>query len=390
MSGMDPNMDPNMDPGTEPTGSSLSTPEETASAVSRAGARITLSHSLLRGFGRGVARADREKARLATTAAELRAEGLAAGLLGEISGSFWELAFAAKSLEVRRASLELSRKLYTEAKAAVREGSRPTSDLQVAAYSMAVREEQVLMAELALEEKSLSVRQIAGLEIGPDDLVLWPTDLPEVGDRELSVAGQVRRGVARNRELAALMRDERSAGVDVRVARNSTRPQLDLVGAAGYSGSGANVDEALAKIGEAGELDVSLGLQLSMDLGGNSARGNLKAARFQRQVRRIEIEEQRRKVASAVVLAVHRIRAAQKRAQVSASAIELARANLVAERARFRVGRASSRDLFERQDELDDARLSRVRAVADYHESLGALEVLTGDILNRYAVEVLP
>lgn len=389
MTGMDPDMDPAMDPATEAGASSLTTPEETTSGVSRAGVRVKLRHSLLRGFGRDVARADRAKARLATTAAELRAEGQAATMLGEVAGSFWELAFAAKSLEVRRDSLELARKLQKEAKAAVREGSRPTSDLKVAEYSVAVREEQVLKAELALEEQALRVRQLAGLEIGPEHLGLRPADLPDVGDRELSIAGQVRRGLARNRELKALERDERSSAVDVRVARNGTRPSLELVGGAGYSGSGNNVDEAMTRLGEDGEIDVSLGLQLTMPLGNNAARGRLKAARFERQVRRIEIEEQRREVASQVVLAVHRIRAARKRSEVTAKSIELARANLIAERARFRAGRSSSRELFERQEELDDAQLSRVRAVADYHKSVNALEVLTGDILRRHGVEII-
>jgi outer membrane protein TolC len=89
------------------------------------------------------------------------------------------------------------------------------------------------------------------------------------------------------------------------------------------------------------------------------------------------------------VLAVHQIRAAQKRSLVAAKAVDLAKANLNAEQALFRVGRSSSHQLFDRQDELDDARLSRVRAVADYHEGLALLQSLTGDILRQHRIEVI-
>jgi outer membrane protein TolC len=86
---------------------------------------------------------------------------------------------------------------------------------------------------------------------------------------------------------------------------------------------------------------------------------------------------------------VHQIRAAQKRTQVATKAIELAKASLTSERALFRVGKSTSQQLFDRQDDLDEARLSRVRAIADYHQSVAVLQSLTGDILARYGIEVL-
>ncbi|HWM88128.1 MAG TPA: TolC family protein, partial [Kofleriaceae bacterium] len=86
---------------------------------------------------------------------------------------------------------------------------------------------------------------------------------------------------------------------------------------------------------------------------------------------------------------VHQIRAAQKRTQVATKAIELAKASLASERALFRVGRSSTHQLFEQQDDLDEARLARVRAIADYHQSVAVLQQLTGDILKRNGIEVL-
>jgi outer membrane protein TolC len=127
----------------------------------------------------------------------------------------------------------------------------------------------------------------------------------------------------------------------------------------------------------------------SLELGANAARGRRDAAVLRQRTAHIGSEELRREIASAIVLAVHQIRAGQKRVQVATKAIELAKGSLTAERALFRVGRSTSDQLFKRQDELDDARLSRVRAIADYHEAVAVLQSLTGDILQRYRVQVL-
>jgi outer membrane protein TolC len=359
------------------------------SAVSQASARFVLNHAILRGFGPSVARADREQAALRSTAAALRARVAAGEVTRDVVRGYWELAHAALSLEVRRSSLESVRKLYEETQAVVREGARPAGDLKNAEYTLALREESVLRAELALEEQALDLRRLAGLEIGGGAIGLWPADLPAVGVETYSVGELVERGLARNAALAALAQDDQGAAIEVRVARDGVRPRLDVTVSAGATAAGANVDEAFRGLGDGASVDASAGLAFSIDIGGNAARGRRDAALLRRGVVRIEREELRREIASAIVLAVHQIRAAQKRVEVAAAAIELARASLTAERALFRVGRSTSYQLFQHQDDLDEARLSRIRAIADYHEAVAALQSLTGDILARHGIEVL-
>ncbi len=364
-------------------------PQPSTSSISQASGRFVINHSLLRGFGRSIARADREQAVIRTSAASLRARVAAGELTRDVVRSYWELAHAALALEVRRSSLSAVERLTKETQQVVKEGGRPPGDLKIAEYTMAVREEAALRAELALEEQALQVRRLAGLEIGGGSIALWPDDLPGVGSETYTIGALVQRGLAGNYALAALGRDDEDARIEVRVARDGIRPRLDFTVSAGTVASGSSVDESFRQLGEGGNVEASAALVFSIELGANAARGRRDAALLRNKIVRIEREELRREIASAIVLAVHQIRAAQKRVQVSAKAIELAKGSLSAERALFRVGRSSSHQLFERQDELDDARLSRVRAVADYHQAVGVLHSLTGDILKRYRIEVL-
>jgi outer membrane protein TolC len=364
-------------------------PQQSVSAVSLATGRLTVNHSLLRGFGRKIARADREQAVLQTTAAAARARVSGGELTRDLVRGYWEVAHAALALEVRRASLASVQKLFKETEQVVREGGRPGGDLKIAEYTMAVREEAVLRAELALEEQGLELRKLAGLEIGRDEIALWPDDLPGVGAETYSVGVMVERGLTRNYALKAIALDEDVANIDVRVANNGVRPRLDFTVSAGATAAGQNADDSFRALNSGANLDASAQLVFSIELGANAARGRRDAAVLRQRNAHIGSEELRREIASAIVLAVHQIRAAQKRVQVSTKAIELAKSSLTAERALFRVGRSTSDSLFKRQDELDDARLSRVRAIADYHESVAVLQSLTGDILQRYGIQVL-
>ncbi|HKE20282.1 MAG TPA: TolC family protein [Kofleriaceae bacterium] len=363
--------------------------QESVSAVSLATGRLTVNHSLLRGFGPRIARADREQAVIRTSAAAARARVSGGELTRDLVRGYWEVAHAALALEVRRASLASVQKLFKETEQVVREGGRPGGDLKIAEYTMAVREEAVLRAELALEEQGLELRKLAGLEIGRDEIALWPADLPGVGAETYSVGVMVERGLARNYALKAIALDEEDASIDVRVAQNGVLPRLDFTVSAGASATGQNADDSFRALNQGANLDASAALTFSIDIGANTARGRRDAAVLRKQTAHIGAEELRREIASAIVLAVHQIRAAQKRVQVATKAIELAKGSLTSERALFRVGRSTSDQLFKRQDELDDARLSRVRAIADYHEAVAVLQSLTGDILRRYRIEVL-
>ncbi len=364
-------------------------PQQSSSEVSQASGRLVLNHSLLRGFGRPIARADREQASIRTSAAELRAKVAAGELTRDVVRGYWELAHAALALEVKRTSLVAVRKLHKETEQVVREGGRPTGDLKLAEYTMAVREEAQLRAELVLEEQALELRKLAGLEIGGGAIALWPADLPGVGAETYAVGKLVQRGLSRNHALAALELDDDDAKIEVRVARDGVRPRLDFNVSAAATAAGTNVDEAFRALDRGANVDATAALVFSIDIGANTARGRRDAALLRHQDVSIERAEVRREIASAIVLAVHQIRAAQKRTQVATKAIELAKGSLTSERALFRVGKSTSQQLFDRQDDLDEARLSRVRAIADYHQSVAVLQSLTGDILARYGIEVL-
>ena len=362
---------------------------EAQSTATTANARLELNHPILRGFGRGVARAERKKAGLTADAAAVRTRQTATTALRDALTAYWELVYASMELETRRTSLSLAREQLEETRVLVREGVRSPGELKAVEYSAAVREEALLAAQVALESKSLALRKTAGLELDSTDFRLWPSDRALPQPRPYDVTAEVKRGLTRNPQLAVLDLQDQSARVDVAVADDALKPRLDLQVATGVTGVATSFDDALGAVDSGGQVDIAAGVNFSIELGRNAAHGARESARQRRRKINIEREQARRDIASSIVLSVHQIEVAGKRLQLSNEAIELARGNLDAERARFRAGRAGNFDVLQRQDELDKARLGRARAAADYHLAVVSLAALTGDLLDDYRVVVI-
>jgi outer membrane protein TolC len=365
------------------------TPMEAQASATTANARLELNHPLLRGFGTDVSRAERKKAALSANAAAVRTREAATAALRSALAAYWELVYASMELETRRTSLSLAREQLEETKVLVREGVRAPGELKAAEYSAAVREEAMLASQINLESRSLALRRAAGLDLDTTDFRLWPTDRPLPQPRRYDVTAEVQRGLARNPQLVALKLQERSAAVDIGVASDSLKPRLDLQVATGVTGVAPTFDDALGAVDSGGQVDLAAAVTFSIELGRTTAHGARESARQRRRKVNIELEEARREIASSIVLSVHQIEMAGKRLEVANQSVELARSNLDAERARFRVGRASNFDVLQRQDEVDRARLARARAAADYHQAVVNLAALTGDLLENYDVIVV-
>ena len=79
-----------------------------------------------------------------------------------------------------------------------------------------------------------------------------------------------------------------------------------------------------------------------------------------------------------------------KHLRLSRETVKFAERNLEAEEARFSVGRSTNNDVILRQQELKVAQIQVVRAGVDLLLAEIALGAMTGDLLERYGVELKP
>lgn len=351
--------------------------------------RLGLVQPLWRGRGR-VAQAGVDRAHAERTAAGLEREAAADDLVRDLVTAYWELVLARQELDIRRASVGLAHEQLRIVQLAIRLGKQPDTAVAEVEVELGLREEDALVADSAVTERSLELRRLAGLDLGPGEIAIEPADPPGgAAGPELPDLDEALRRALRGPRLAALEAHRRSASIDLAARHDALRPQLDLKLDVAATGSDAGAIDALGRMAGYGGVDARAALVFSMPLGGNAARGARDAARGELLAARVREADVSAQLTVAVVRAVDDLRLARKRSEVLARSTGLAETNLATENRRFEAGGTTSFEVLKRQAELAQARLRRARAQIDQLEATARLEALTGEILARHGIALV-
>ena len=351
-------------------------------------AQLSIDQPLLRGVGQG-AHVDREQARHRADAAALQAEDDSAALVLEMVSAYWELAYAHADLAVREQSFALAKSQQDLTKKMYDRGTVPESAVKAARYGVALREEARLRARDTVHDASLRLRELAGLEIAIELADLEPADALTAPRGPDAVETVVATALAHNPRIAAARADVRVADVELRRRRNAKLPALDLSATAAARGAGPDRAAAADAARTGASYQVGGSLTFRWEIGG-AASAAAEIARLDRSDARTTANDVERQVIAGVLRVVQRLDLARQRAVVADRAIELATANLDTELALFRADRSNNVQVFERQTELDEARLRAARATADALIASATLDYLTGELLDRHGIEAFP
>lgn len=350
-------------------------------------ASITVTQPLVRGRGATVSRASRHQAELQAQQTQIKARYDAAVLVHDLVGDYWEVAYDAAVIDVRRDSVRAAKDQLDIAREVYKAGTLPISGLKAAEYAVQVREEALLRATQDLEDSSLATRQLAGLEVGPHDIVLEPTDAMAIDDDDWRVDDMLAAAREHNDRILGAKVGIALADIDLALGEDAETPAVDFHASASAIGGGPVFGDAIEGLGSAEAYELSAGVAVNYEIGG-AARALARAGRAEKAGATANVEIVERDVTASVVRAVHAVRAARKRAEVAAAAIDVATANLKAEQVAFKAGRQTSYVVLDRQNEVDEARLLRARAIADYHQAVAQVLLESGQLLDKYGVDL--
>jgi outer membrane protein TolC len=299
--------------------------------------------------------------------------------------AYCELIYASEALAVERDGEALARRQLAITKDVVRAGLQPPSAVKRAELEVALREEAVLRQQLGIGDLSLALRRLAGLELDGPPLV--PGDPLELPATELDETSVVRAARAHGPSIAQLRLAQQVADIDVELAGNARLPRLDLVVAGSVGGVGPSLSDAFGNAGEAQTYAVMAGLVLRWDLGG-AASATAEATRVRRARLDAERSDAARALAATAISATRQLGAAKRRSELTDTAVQVADEALQAELVAFQAGRSTNVAVFQRRDEVAEARLRRARARADAAEALTVVDYLTGKLLERHGLEL--
>jgi outer membrane protein TolC len=242
------------------------------------------------------------------------------------------------------------------------------------------------------------------MEIVPDDepLVLPPVDYEE--KKQISKA-------FRNRpDLKVLFKQQESAVLGSRYAKNQLLPTFDIVGSVGLIGLDGDYDSSFLPLFIGGfplppppdkglhhavddlfsgeNFQWMLGFKFEIPWGSRYERGQYRAANLQVSQLDAGIQNLRQVIIQDIRTALRQIDTTWQRVLSTRETTRFRRESLIAERKKYDVGVSTAYDLLEFEEELAQARATEERAKINYAISLSNLSRANGTLLQLRNVQL--
>ncbi len=362
-----------------------------------AGLAAGLTQPLLRNFKIDPARAqlDISQRTRDILGTNFREAGVTAG--ADAERGYWSLVAAIALVDVQQRSLDLSLELERTNRARVDVGQSPPLDLVAAQAEVALRRENLIVAQTAALQTEDILRTLV-MDPKRDDywtIRLEPADRVPVVQAPPDVDAAVRRALGERTDLARARTDIQVNETTIALSKSETLPDLNVQ--ANYLGSGSGGTRLVRTGGFPGQVigfdqtsfgsvlgqtfsgdfpTWTVGLTFNYPIGNSAAEANLARARIER-------DQSAARLRAAEVVAVREVRQAALRLQQNLQRIEttrvgaeLAEQRLDAEQKRFEVGMSTSFLVIQAQRDLAVARNNALQAMLDYQLAVIAFEAV--------------
>ncbi len=369
-----------------------------------------------------------------------------------VQRSYWDLVFALRDEQNQIANLNLARENFRRTEASVAAGASAPLERAEIQTELSTREQSLLIASqnVTLAENVLKNLMLKD-PLAPEwSRVLVPTDQPSFDDTPLNLETSLKEARANRPEMKRLQLQQDINDIDLQYFKNQTKPQIDLTGTfsttglagtrsftTGSTGSipiidGSPLTDADAfllneinrlrafqnlppldvptVIPQTGSVpsqflggygktlrnlfsfdtrNVVAGVTIQFPLKNRTAEANLASVRIQREQLAAQTRSQDQNIEVEVRNAVQSVETARRRVLAARQARQSAEEQLAGERRLYQVGRSTTFLLFQRENQLVNARNQELRAETDYNKALADLQRATSTTLrvNNVVIE---
>lgn len=220
------------------------------------------------------------------------------------------------------------------------------------------------------------------------------TEKPEPSDELLTVdiATELKKALINHPEVEAQRLQLENDDMNVRIAHNGLKPQLNL--SALYSGSGLNTTTAGPFL-EA--LDQSFGfsqptyggsLSLNLPIRNYAAKATVAAAQINKRHDLYSERQLQQQITLEVATAVHQLEQSKLSMEAAKIALNLAQKNLQAEQRKYELGAETLFVVLETQSELAQVEQSVIQSQVSYQLAVASVYHATGELLGNYNVKI--
>jgi outer membrane protein TolC len=352
--------------------------------------QVNFTQPLLRNRSMDTARLNLRLTKRNRDISDLQFRSIVVSTLANVRKLYYDLIYAGENLGAQRKSLALAQKFLNENQIKVNVGTLAPLDVVAAESEVATREEGVVIAENALAEAQDAIKRVIFPRNDPEawkvEIVAKdrPTAEPVAVNAEAAIANAMNTRI----DFAVVQKNYENLQDQLRLAKQGTKPTLDLVANYGSAGTGGTqlLDlisrEPLTSpisggygdsLSELRSLDFptwSVGVNFTYPIGNkaaknSAARAQLAYEQYSAVLRRAELQ-----IASEVRTAARAVESNFKRVATTRSARTLQGRRLDAEERKFAAGMSTNFLVTQAQRDLALAEVAEIRAIADYNKSL--------------------
>ncbi len=349
-------------------------------------ADLTLSvrQSLLQGFGTEVNRASIARAEIGLQRSQLDYKATALDVIQSTENAYYNLAFAREQLAVRSFSFDLANKLFEEAKVRREVGVATDLDVLTSEVGVANARRNLLLAEQAVKDRQEALLALLG-QFQLDEVIgaVRFADTPATTPVFASSYAMAKDNQPDYLSSKAAIEQLR---LDLKVAKDATKPDLTVGAALGLSGNnGSGKDafgDALDRQNHSWQVDFAFNYPWGQ--ASDKARYRTSMATLSREQVRLRQVEQTIEVQ--VRSAVRSVETNLESVKIATLAAKLSERQYELEKAKFTAGQSTSRRVLEAQDDLEAARVSELQAKVSLQNAISALHRIEGSSLQRYSI----
>ncbi|HEX8459138.1 MAG TPA: TolC family protein [Pyrinomonadaceae bacterium] len=405
---------------------------------------FTYAQPLLRGLRFDAPRRQIEiaKKNLSLTDAQFRQRAIET--ITQVQRAYWDLVFALRNLQIQRDAARDARTQLEHNRRLVNEGQLAPIDIVAAEAQVANFEQNVYVAldEVGRTENALKNLIAENRQSEVWNVALVPTDTVDVQPPTVALEDAMQAALTTRPELQQSDVVREINALDERLAREATRPQLDLVGtygAVGLAGAfdptsvnpfSASSDAVRQRVNELtgiinalpGQNDLPLlpappaqtipgtlvggygqsllnlganrfnnfrvGVQLNLPLRNRTAEAQLGRTLVERDRLRVQREQLEQLIQVDVRNALQVTRTAESRLRAAAVQRSATEQQYASEQRKFEAGQSTFFLVLERQTALTNARGLELRAQTELNKAVAELQRATGNALEANQVQV--
>lgn len=346
---------------------------------------LALTQPLLKNFGRDATETSILVAVQGKEGSLQRYRQLVLNTVAQVQSEYYQLRSQRETLESRKVSLELSRRILADTKARVAAGVLPAMEILNAEFGVASREKDLIDAERAVRDREDTLRRL--IQADPDREIL-PIDPPSRVELIRQETEAIDRALALRPEFADLQAQLLTAELQERLAKNRTQPDLNLATSLALTGAGDGYGRDMDRLGSAKYPVWSVGLQFDYPLGNRAAENDYVKSRLRTEQIRVQQANLRTEVANAVRSSLRGVQTSFKQLDVSDRSRAYAEERLKAYIKKHEVGLATTKEVLDVENELSAARSNQIAAQVAYGTAVIQLLAATGELLEREGIVV--